>query len=158
VLLHSIIYCGAPAAQELAEIMGITREELVNNFFYTKPLMLQIGAEWYVRSIQQIFDDDSISFACAIDEGLVLNIGKVSNLVSSLRDSLNDIRNEFKSIECTLGCECMDRLIEIESLDAIELVEKELQTINFVGFHTYGEQFNAIHINQTLTCVVMGEK
>ena len=35
-------------------------------------------------------------------------------------------------------------------------MERELNKINFLGFSTFGEQYNAIHINQTLTGVVFG--
>ena len=29
---------------------------------------------------------------------------------------------------------------------------------NLVGFHTYGEQYNSMHLNQTLTGVAIGPK
>lgn len=147
---------GGPAATELASIIGIPKEKLTMEVYSTYPVMLQIGDEWYVRSIQKYHDDDSLSFACAIDAGLPLTVGECEDLTRSLHSEIDTIMHEFSSIEITLGCDCIHRRLEIQETNVKEEVESLLAPLNFVGFSTYGEQFNSIHVNQTLTGVVIG--
>ncbi len=149
---------GGPAAVELARIIGIPKEDLTKGIYSTHPVMLQVGKDWYVRSIQRYHDDDSLSFACAIDTGLPLTVGQSAGLVKSLRAMVDSLEEEFSSIELTLGCDCIHRRWEIMETDLKDEVEEVLSQINFMGFSTYGEQFNGVHVNQTLTGVVVGRK
>ena len=120
--------------------------------------MLQIGTEWYVRSIQKVNKDGSLTFFCAIDEGLPLTVAKGVGLVKSLKRKTEHLLSEFSSIELTLGCDCILRRLEIAEKELNTAMEYELNKINFLGFSTFGEQFNGIHINQTLTGIVIGER
>jgi hypothetical protein len=149
---------GGAAATELAEIIGVEKEELTMEVYSTYPLMLQIGDEWYVRSIQNYHEDDSLSFACAIDTGLPLTVGKCEGLIPSLQKQVDELTSQFSSIELTLGCDCIHRRMEILETGLKDEVESVLSPLNFAGFSTYGEQYNAIHVNQTLTGVVLGAK
>ena len=147
---------GGPAATELANIIGIPKEELTMEVYSTHPVMLQIGDEWFVRSIQQYHEDDSLSFACAIDSGLPLTVGECEDLIKSLTAQVDTLKTEFPSIEITLGCDCIHRRLEIFETGLKDEVETLLSPLNFLGFSTYGEQFNSVHVNQTLTGVVIG--
>jgi hypothetical protein len=147
---------GGPAASELAEIIGIPKEKLTMEVYSTYPVMLQIGDDWYVRSIQKYHPDDSLSFACAIDAGLPLTVGECEDLTRSLHSEVDDILSEFSSIEITLGCDCIHRRLEIQETNVKSEVETILNPLKFIGFSTYGEQFNAVHVNQTLTGIVIG--
>lgn len=149
---------GSPAAQEYAEILGMNIDNLSPQVFAAHPVMLQIGNEWYVRSISKVNIDGTLSFACAIDEGLPLTVAEGVGFVETLKSKVEEIKKEFSRIYLTLGCECAFRVVEIMEKGIQNDVEDELRKINFVGFVTYGEQFNAIHVNQTLTGVVIGEK
>ncbi len=148
---------GGPAAQELAEVIGIKKEELTLKVYSTHPVMLQIGNDWYVRAIQSVNDDGSITFACAIDRGLPLTIGEVTDLLPTLEEQIQTVQNSFNNVLLTLGCDCVHRRLEIIETGLKEEVEALLRQVNFVGFNTYGEQFDSIHVNQTLTCVVIGD-
>ncbi len=149
---------GGPAATELADIIGVEKEALTMEVYSTYPLMLQIGDDWYVRSIQNYHEDNSLSFACAIDSGLPLTVGKCEGLTQSLNKQVKELIDDFKSIELTLGFDCIHRRMEIIETGVKEEVEAILKPLNFAGFSTYGEQFNAIHVNQTLTGVVIGTR
>jgi hypothetical protein len=147
---------GGPAATELAEIMGVKKEELTMEVYSTHPVMLQIGDDWYVRSIQNYHDDDSLSFACAIDAGLPLTVGECQDLIKSLDQQTRELKDKFQNIEITLGCDCIHRRLEIIETGLKDEVESLLQPLNFLGFSTYGEQYDSVHVNQTLTGVVIG--
>ena len=146
---------GEPAAAAYAEIIGMKKDNLSSQVFAAYPVMLQIGDEWYVRSIAKTNDDGSLTFFCAIDNGLPLNIARGVGFVESLSDKIDEIRKAFPRIEMTLGCDCILRRLEMRDSGQQPAVESLLQNINFMGFSTFGEQFNSIHVNQTLTGVVL---
>ena len=148
---------GGPAAQEYAQIIGLEIDKLTPQVFSTHPVMLQIGNDWYIRSIEKVNEDGSLTFFCAIDAGLPLTVAKGVGFVDTLKQQVAQIEQEFKCIEFTLGCDCILRRLEILESGIQEDVEKELKRINFIGFSTFGEQYNSIHVNQTLTAVVVGE-
>ncbi|MDL1963156.1 MAG: FIST C-terminal domain-containing protein [Deltaproteobacteria bacterium] len=147
---------GGPAAEEYAKLVGVDVTKLDAAIFAMYPVMLQLGDEWYVRSIQKVNEDGSLTFYCAIENGLVLTIGKGVGLVDTLKEQINKFEAEFEQITFTLGCDCILRRLEIFEKGEKEKMERELNKINFLGFSTFGEQYNAIHINQTLTGVVFG--
>ncbi len=122
------------------------------------PVMLQIGDEWYVRSIEKVNPDGSLTFFCAIDNGLPLTVARGIGLVDTLRRQVEEIERAFSDIAFTLGCDCILRRLEIMGSGQRAEVESLLRRIRFIGFSTFGEQFNAVHVNQTLTGVVFGTR
>jgi hypothetical protein len=73
-----------PAAKEYARLLGLRRDELTPQVFAAHPLVVRAGGRHYARAIQQVNDDDSFHFFCAIDEGIVLSIAESGNLVADL--------------------------------------------------------------------------
>jgi len=55
------------------------------------------------------------------------------------------------------GYDCILRRLELEQKNLTEAAARVLQEVDFVGFSTYGEQVNGIHVNQTLTGVALGD-
>jgi hypothetical protein len=147
---------GMPAAAALAETLGIPETELTSSVFSAHPLMLKIGGEYYVRSIRQATEDRCLDFYCAIDTGLVLTVARGAHLVDNLRATLQDVHERIGDIRLIVGCDCILRRLEIEHKELGKDVAAVLDAYPFVGFSTYGEQFNAVHVNQTLTGVAIG--
>jgi hypothetical protein len=109
-----------------------------------------------VRSIQKANDDGSLSFYCAIDNGLVLTLAKGMDLVENLQKQLSAIRDVVPNPELIIGCDCILRRLEVQEKGLLHDVRNALKTEKILGFSTYGEQFNAIHVNQTLTGIAIG--
>jgi hypothetical protein len=147
---------GGPAAEEYARAVGIDLRELTPQVFAAYPVMLRIGGEYFVRSIQKANPDGSLTFFCAIDNGLVLTVAKGKNLVEHLGAELARIRGRVPGFQFVLGCDCILRRLELEQKGQIEAAGEVLKDYNFIGFSTYGEQYNGIHVNQTLTGVALG--
>lgn len=146
-----------PAAEEYARAVGLHITELTPQIFAAHPVMLKIGGEYYVRSIQKVNPDGSLTFYCAIDNGLVLTVGHGIGLVENLREKLTNLRHEMPGLKVILGCDCILRRLELEQKGLVESAEEALKSVDFIGFSTYGEQFNGIHVNQTLTGIALGE-
>jgi len=147
---------GEPAARAYANTLGVDVSELGPAVFSKYPVMLKLGGKYYVRSIQRMNTDGSLTFYCAIDNGLVLTVGEGVDLVQNLRQQLLEIEHFVPPPRMILGCDCILRRLEAEERGLAEKVKETLKDHNFVGFSTYGEQYNAIHINQTLAGVAIG--
>jgi hypothetical protein len=145
-----------PAAQEFARILGLPITDLNPMVFSKYPLMLKLGDHWYVRSIQKVNEDESLSFFCAIDVGLVLTVAQGDDLVSDLKDELECICRKIPEPKLIIGFDCILRKLEILEKDLLKDVGNLLNNLNFVGFSTYGEQYDSVHVNQTLTGVAIG--
>ena len=145
-----------PAAEEYARILGISMSDLCPEVFSKYPLMIKIADSWHVRAIQKLNEDGSLSFFGAIDTGLVLTVGDCGDLTSSLKDEFDRLSREVPNIRLILGCDCILRKVEILGKGLTEQVDTLLRPLPFIGFNTYGEQYNSIHVNQTLTGIAIG--
>ncbi len=63
---------------------------------------------------------------------------------------------EIPDIQLILWCDCILRRIEVQQrLEDRQLAEL-MAPFPCIGFCTYGEQFNGVHVNQTLTGLALG--
>jgi hypothetical protein len=149
---------GEPAAKAYANINNLDYKKLTNLNFSMYPLMLNIADEWYIRSISHVSENNGLKFHCAIDNGLPLSIATGKDMVQKLQSEIEIIEKQYDQIYFTLGCDCIFRRLEIINKGHTSKIEALLARINFIGFSSYGEQFNGIHFNQTLVGVVVGKK
>jgi hypothetical protein len=148
---------GLPAAQEYARMLGVDVCDLDATRFAAWPVVVMIDGTNYVRSIQQANADDSLTFMCAIEEGLVLRVAKGVDLLANLEQAFGQIKEEIGPPQLTLVCDCILRKLEIAQKGLDDDVAALLGRSNTIGFSTYGEQFRGVHINQTLVGVAIGE-
>lgn len=146
---------GAEAASEYARTLGVEVSELTPELFARNPVMVRMGGSWFARSIQKANEDGSLTAYCAIDEGLVLTIGRGLDFAHSLREAFDRVRSEIGDIVFTLGFDCILRRLEVEGSNLESAVNPVLTENCVVGFHTYGEQFGSTHVNQTFTGVAI---
>jgi hypothetical protein len=146
----------APAAQEYAELIGVPLEALNHRLFAAHPLAVRISEQYYVRSIQRVNEDLSLSFYCAVENGIVLTAMRPGPLLPNLEEVFAGLRERLGPLLLTIGCDCFLRRLEIEDQGGVEPVSAFLRNQPVIGFNTYGEQFNGMHINQTFTGVAIG--
>ena len=147
---------GLPAAEEYARLVGIEVKNLNPTCFAALPVVVLIDGTDYVRSIQKNNPDGSLTFYCAIDEGLVLRVARGVDLVGNLKQTFDKLREEIGPPQLVLGCDCILRNLEMQEHGLKGPVEEILQRNNVVGFSTYGEQYGGLHINQTFTGIAIG--
>ncbi|MCB0415699.1 MAG: FIST C-terminal domain-containing protein [Bdellovibrionales bacterium] len=150
---------GEPAAKAYAKLLGMNFEELSPTTFSEHPLTLKIGNDYFVRSIQRLNEDKSLTFYCAIDDGLVLTLGQRNNIIENLNQLFSNLEKKIGEVNQSLVFECILRKIEVNglSLEDQATLMNTLKKNNAIGFHTYGEQYGGIHINQTMTRVAFGK-
>ncbi len=146
---------GEPAAEAYAETLGVELDELNSLLFSQNPVMLHIGGEHYVRSVKRMNPDRSLSFFCSLEEGLVLTLGERGDPLAALRQGFADVRQRIGTPDVVLGCDCILRRMEFEHTGQAGAVGEFLAQNRVVGFSTYGEQYNAIYVNQTFSAVAL---
>ena len=148
---------GLPAADEYARLVGVKVGALGPAHFAASPVVVQIDGAYYVRSIQKANPDGSLTFYCAIEEGLVLRMARGVDPVENLAKSFDRIRASIGPPELVLCCDCILRKLESSQSGLNEPTQKILLGNNAVGFSSYGEQFGGVHINQTMTGIAFGQ-
>jgi hypothetical protein len=146
-----------PAAAEYARVCGIV-EPLDAFSFAAHPVLVSVGGEHFVRSIQRVNPDGSLSFFCAIDEGLVFTAASRSDPMESLATLFGGIEEELGEVDVYLGFECVLRRLAAEREQMAQPMSKLYRAKRVVGFNTYGEQYTSMHVNQTFTGVAIGRR
>jgi hypothetical protein len=147
-----------PAAQEYARSVGLEPSSLAPMSFAAHPVTVRIGGDYYCRSIQRVNPDGSLSFFCAIDDGVVLTVAEPKDMVKSMAAELERLDAAIGGVDLVLGFECVLRRLDAENLQIKHKVSDLYRRYHVAGFHTYGEQYNAMHLNQTFTGVAIGHQ
>lgn len=148
-----------PAGREYARMVGLEGEPLTPLIFAAYPVVVRVGGEYHVRSIQKVNDDESLTFYCAIDEGIVLTVARGVDPVENLEEMMRKLAAEIGGPpDLVLGCDCILRRLELEQRQLKHVMSAALARHNVVGFCAYGEQYNAMHVNQTFTGVAIGAR
>ena len=147
---------GLPAADEFARLHATTFDGLGPEFFAAHPLLVRVGGGEYVRSIQRKNPDGSLTFFCAIEEGLVLRDARGHELTQDFTQMVGKLEGSLGELQATIVFDCILRRLECERLGTVPQVSQIFERGRCIGFSTYGEQFRGIHVNQTLTGVAIG--
>ncbi|WP_163392182.1 nitric oxide-sensing protein NosP [Enterovibrio norvegicus] len=146
-----------PAAQVYAREVGIHLNDLRPEIYALHPLAVLIGDQYYVRSIQKVNEDLSLDFYCAVDDGIVVTAMRPGDLFANTKETLSAMEARIGELEVTLACDCFLRRLEVEQTMKQDQAKAMISRFRLVGFNTYGEQLNGIHMNQTLTGVMIGK-
>ena len=147
---------GLPAIEEYGRIVGVPAADLMPSHFAAWPVVVVIDGTDFVRSIQHANPDGSLTFYCAIDEGVVLRVAHGKDLLARLEDTIDELRLDLGELQAMLVCDCILRNLEATRDGSKDAVGDLFMRNNAVGFSTYGEQYGGMHVNQTLTGIAIG--
>ncbi|MBS9402787.1 FIST C-terminal domain-containing protein [Halomonas sp. TRM85114] len=147
-----------PAAEEYARLVGVPLAALDATAFARHPLAVRLGEAHYVRSIQGVNDDGSLSFYCAVENGIVLTAMQPAPLLEDLEAVFTGLTERLGEPTLIIGCDCFLRRLELEVLGQVDTASRLLAHSRVIGFNTYGEQHHGMHINQTFTGVAIGSR
>lgn len=140
-----------PAAVAYAESVGSSVEDAANHFMHN-PVGLMIGDEPYVRSPQQI-QDQNIIFYCNVIEGTELSLLESQDMIADTKQAIDNKEKQIGSISAIVNFHCILRTLELEAKNLMEDYGQIFSDIPTIGFSTYGESYIG-HINQTSTMLV----
>ena len=145
-----------PAVECYARLVGLPVSELTPMVFATHPLIVRLGGAEYVRSIQKANPDGSLSFYCAIDEGLVLTLSEGRDLLRRTEGLFDEVRDSIGVPEVVIGFECVLNRLEAERSQIKHRMSRLHAANNVTGFASFGEQWGSMHVNQTFTGIAIG--
>ncbi len=146
-----------PAALAYAAAIGCAVAELNATVFAMHPLAVKIGKDYYVRSIQRVNPDGSLTFYCAVGLGAVLTTMQPQPILPDLQQRFADIEQRIGEPLITIGCDCVLRRLESAERETLPQASEFFRAHRVFGFNTYGEHFQGVHLNQTFTGVVIAK-
>ena len=147
-----------PAGKEYSRAVGIVDDKLDPFSFASHPVLVRVGGSYYARSIQRVNPDGSLHFFCAVDEGMVLTAARSRNPVDATRDVFSKMRDAIGEVSIFIAFECIFRRLDAEQHQFAREMSELYRNNRVIGFHTYGEQYGSMHVNQTLTGVAIGRR
>ena len=143
---------GRPALEVYAQACGF-RKPRESRDFAPFPLMIRIGGHYYTRGMQRIHPDGALEFACALEPGLVVALGKPGDMIARLDELLRGIRAQIGQPELVIGVDCAARTAYMEREGLTAGIEALLKPHAVTGFSSLGEQFTTMHANNSFTCL-----
>lgn len=154
---------GKPAMIGYAEAAGVDVKELNFDYFANHPTAVMLDGQFYTRSILPKRGEylrghpNALQFGCAIEEGLVLTLVNPVDVVEDLETAFTEMRRKIGEPSLVLGFDCLYRKSQYAKTVTENRIAGLMQRNNVIGFHTYGEQFGSLHMNQTFTAVAFGK-
>lgn len=152
---------GYPALEAYARALGLLPEQVTGDVTFLNPVTFTCNDELYVRSIQRVEPDGSLVFYCAIEEGMVLSVGGHEHMERALERDVGSLKASMGDVDLFIACNCILRALEAEKGKHHDVLGKIVKSLSkhVIGFDTYGEQLNGLHINQTLVGLALrGER
>ena len=72
--------------------------------------------------------------------------------------TLQGLDTALGGIDLVVGFDCILRRLDAETRQIRHQLAELYRKYSVAGFHTYGEQYNAMHLNQTLTGIAFGQR
>lgn len=147
---------GLPAAEEYARLHGITVDLSDPDGLMLYPCAFRVGDQLYLRAVLEVLPDNSIRFGAAVDVGVILYAATPLPIAASLSECLTEASRAVGGAALTLGMDCVCRWRANEAAGIEREVTAAFQAARTIGFASYGEQFNSLQVNMTLTAVMIG--
>jgi hypothetical protein len=87
----------------------------------------------------------------------VFTVARPRDMIRSTQETLDQIDRLLGGTDLIIGFDCILRRLDAESRQVRHQVDEIYRRFGVTGFHTYGEQYNAMHLNQTLTGIAFGK-
>ncbi|MFT6625128.1 MAG: hypothetical protein ACJAZI_001212 [Cycloclasticus sp.] len=153
---------GLPASEGYLRAFNIQKKELDMAFYASHPQAVKVAGDLYVRAVVPSYQEgdttviDGLQFFCVIEEGMVLNTVKYTDIVKSFEDKMMSLEQMNGQAQLVLGCDCLYRKFDYQRTSNVEVMSSMLQKYNVIAFHGYGEYLGQMIVNQTFTGVYFG--
>ena len=147
-------YDGKPAADIVAEKLGVSLEELPEHLFQ-HPMGRLVDGDIYITSTDQILEDGSITYFSRIYNQTKVILLEPDDLHRVWRETSCRVSNEIQKPSFSISVNCFLRTMLFESKNCFGEFVNELRKYgNFIGVSGCGEQLDYIHLNQTMVLIV----
>jgi hypothetical protein len=150
---------GKVAQVAYAEALGIDPSQVTTSVTAAHPFGYRFRGRPFPVSILQARPDGTFRLGGAIQHGEELCILEPSNLVESTRCGLSEVISGLDGggeAKALLLFHCLARFLEAADSDELDQLTEALCQAPVCGLNTYGEQYQTLHMNHSLTGVVFG--
>jgi hypothetical protein len=152
---------GRPAAEAYAEAIGLEPEALTPSIMASNPLGFPFRGRPFTCSIVARLKGGRLQTGNAVHPGDTLRLLGSDDLVGSTRRYVSKALDDFESdwgtpAQGALYFNCVMRYIESRAGEEAEELSRALNQVPMAGLNTYGEQWDAIHTNHSLTGMLFG--
>ena len=151
---------GHSAVDEYARVVGVDPAAVRDGRVVPSEVGIHLGflvdGELFLRGLIEVRGDGFL-LGGAVEEGMVLRTAcPRSDVVETTRAALNAVFGRTGAPEGVLFFECIGRKLGARATGATEGLVDLMDGVPVAGFHTFGEQFNALQVNLTLTGLALG--
>ena len=125
--------------------------------FASHPVVVKAGGEYYCRLDRPPTRTISLTFFCAVETGVVLTVSRSLHLVESARSAFRAVTEETGP-DFVPGFDCALRRLDAENRQLKRELSDVYREHVALSASTPGEQFGAMHLNQTFTGLAMGPR
>jgi hypothetical protein len=151
---------GEVAAVGYAKALGLDPSEITTRFTSSRPLGFRFRGRPYPCSILTVRSDGTFMLGCSVQSGERLNILRPSDLVAGTRAAMHAAADELAEHgtkpQGSLLFNCLGRYLEAREKGIIDDLGDALSEYPVTGLNTYGEQFESMHFNHSLTGLMFG--
>ena len=79
-------------------------------------------------------------------------------MLDGLQVMFASLKEQLSHIDLLIGCDCLLRKLSAKQNNLIPALSELFIKNNAIGFTTFGEQLNGLHINQTFTGIAIGQQ
>ena len=157
---HSDYYIGElngiPAKKVYMDALGISESQIATQTF-RNPFGKVTGDDICIISIKEV-KGNGICCYRQVNDSDVLTILETGDFRQIARDTADQIKSDFRTIQGSFGVNCVFRYFFFNDNNFMdEYLRIMSQVNNFCGFVGNGEHCNSQFINQSMSCVVFGE-
>ncbi len=151
---------GKVAQVGYAEALGVDPSEVTQALVAKYPFGYRFRGRPFPVSVLQVNKDGTFRLGSSVQYGEQLSILEPADLVARTRQALEEavkkVQNDGGKVEALLLFHCLARFIEAsEGGEAGDLANALCQG-PVCGLNTYGEQYETMHMNHSLTGVIFG--
>ncbi|MGM0555195.1 MAG: FIST signal transduction protein [Myxococcota bacterium] len=151
---------GEVAAVGYAKVLGMDPSEITTGFTSSRPLGFRFRGRAYPCSVINVQADGSFMLGCSIQSGERLNILRPTDLVAGTRATMRAAADELAEHGAeprgSLLFNCLGRYLEAREQGTVDELGEALGQYPVCGLNTYGEQFESMHFNHSLTGLMFG--
>ncbi len=151
---------GELAQVAYARALDIDPAEVTASLVASHPFGYRFRGRPFPVSVQQVLPDGTFMVGNSLQHGERLNILESKELVASTRRALDAacdrVIADGGEVQAMLLFNCLSRHIEAVHSGKVDELADVLTRTPVCGLNTYGEQFETLHLNHSLTGVVFG--
>lgn len=147
-------YDGEMAAEKIAKILRVNVNNL-KNVLAEHPMGRIVDNDIFITESNEVRDDGAISFFSRIYNHSKMVLLEVDDIKKVWNETSLRIKNEISESAFCISINSMSRSKLFEKSNIFgEFVNNLRQYGSFIGVSGYGEQWNNVHLNQTMLLVV----